>query len=197
MNGKFNPEEHMITLKGKKYLQVMWRLVWFREEHPDWTIITEVTSAASGFCMFKATILDETGRALSTGHGSETSADFGDYIEKAETKAVGRCLAMLGYGTQFSPDLDEGDRIVDSPVAKTAEPKKPTRDELMDALNKGLALIVKKTGGDPEEIQSEIASRVGLLIIHPDNWEYGDVEAALTECRNYYGNLVYESEVKK
>jgi hypothetical protein len=29
---------------------------------------------------------------------------------------VGRALAMLGYGTQFAPELDEGDRIVDSPV---------------------------------------------------------------------------------
>jgi hypothetical protein len=37
---------------------------------------------------------------------------------KAETKAVGRALAMLGYGTQFAPEMDEGERIVDSPVAK-------------------------------------------------------------------------------
>ena len=32
----FNPNEHMMKLKGKDYLQVMWRLVWFREDHPDW-----------------------------------------------------------------------------------------------------------------------------------------------------------------
>lgn len=36
----FNPQEHMMNLKGKDYLQVMWRLVWFREEHPDWCINT-------------------------------------------------------------------------------------------------------------------------------------------------------------
>ena len=50
----------------------------------------------------------------------ETKKDFSDHTEKAETSAVGRALAMLGYGTQFAiSDLDEGDRIVDSPVLDT------------------------------------------------------------------------------
>ena len=43
--------------------------------------------------------------------------------EKAETKAVGRALAMLGYGTQFAPELDEGERIVDSPVERKGASK--------------------------------------------------------------------------
>ena len=34
----FNVNEHLISLKGKDYLQVMWRLVWFREEKPNWSI---------------------------------------------------------------------------------------------------------------------------------------------------------------
>jgi ssDNA-binding Zn-finger/Zn-ribbon topoisomerase 1 len=54
----------------------------------------------------------------------ESKRDFGDFIEKAETKAVGRALAMLGYGTQFAADeLDEGQRIVDSPEERNR--KKP------------------------------------------------------------------------
>lgn len=114
----FNPQEHMLQLKGKDYLQVMWRLVWFREEHPDWGIRTEMVShdAVTGAAVFKAQILDREGVVVSMGYGSETKRDFGDYLEKAETKAVGRALAMLGYGTQFAPELDEGERIVDSPV---------------------------------------------------------------------------------
>src|SRR3546814_7260726 len=43
-----------------------------------------------------------------TGYGSETPKDFGDYIEKAETKAIGRALGALGFGTQFTDDFDEG-----------------------------------------------------------------------------------------
>ena len=112
----FNPNEHMMKLKTKDYLQVMWRLVWFREEHPDWTIDAAALEIDADHAIFKAKICDENGQLKSAGHGSESKRDFGDYIEKAETKAVGRALAMLGYGTQFAPDLDEGDRIVDSPV---------------------------------------------------------------------------------
>lgn len=116
----FNPKEHMMNLKGKEYLQVMWRLVWFREEHPDWDINTELVSVDESSAIFHCRISDSNGKAVSSGYGSESKKDFGDFIEKAETKAVGRALAMLGYGTQFAPELDEGERIVDSPVAKPA-----------------------------------------------------------------------------
>jgi hypothetical protein len=59
------------------------------------------------------------GRA--TGTKSECAADFGDYIEKAETGAIGRALAALGYGTQFAPEFNEEHRIVDSPVEPRQE----------------------------------------------------------------------------
>ena len=116
----FNPNDHMMKLKGRDYLQVMWRLVWFREDKPGWMIRTEIVSADDKHAVFRATIADESGAVRSMGHGSESVKDFGDYLEKAETKAVGRALAMLGYGTQFAPELDEGERIVDSPVQRDA-----------------------------------------------------------------------------
>lgn len=112
----FNPAEHLMDLKGKQYLQVMWRLVWFREEHPLWNIDTKLEQLTDTHAVFSAKISDETGAQKASGYGSECDKDFRDYIEKAETKAIGRALAMLGYGTQFAPELDEGDRIVDSPV---------------------------------------------------------------------------------
>lgn len=131
----FNPQEHMLNLKGKDYLQVMWRLVWFREDHPEWGIETYLTEhdAEIGSAVCKCTIVDPaTGRIVSSGYGSETKKDFGDYLEKAETKAVGRALAMLGYGTQFAPELDEGERIVDSPVARAEKPKKNVTVKRLD-----------------------------------------------------------------
>lgn len=112
----FNANEHLMDLKGKKYLQVMWRLVWFREDKPNWCIDTKLEKVDEKHAIFSAKIYDNEGILKSAGYGSESINDFRDYIEKAETKAVGRALAMLGYGTQFAPELDEGDRIVDSPV---------------------------------------------------------------------------------
>lgn len=121
----FNVNAHLIDLKGKKYLQVVHRLVWFRDEHPDWNIDTklEVYDSDAKQAIFSAKIYDQNGIQKSSATGSETARDFPDFIEKAETKAVGRALAMLGYGTAFAPEFDEGERIVDSPVApKTARP---------------------------------------------------------------------------
>ncbi|HEU5370329.1 MAG TPA: hypothetical protein VFU69_17785, partial [Ktedonobacterales bacterium] len=40
--------------------------------------------------------------------------------EKAATKALGRALAGLSFGTQFAPELDEKQRVVDSPVERPA-----------------------------------------------------------------------------
>ena len=105
----FNPNEHMMKLKGKDYLQVAWRLVWFRDPEngcgPTWGIKTELLEHGDNWAVFRATITNEKGDVISTGHGSESAKDFGDYLEKAETKAVGRALAMLGFGTQFAADI--------------------------------------------------------------------------------------------
>jgi hypothetical protein len=74
---------------------------------------------ASGFAVFRAIAKDGKG-GVGTGTKSEKAASFPDFIEKAETGAIGRALAALGFGTQFAPELDEQHRIVDSPVARTS-----------------------------------------------------------------------------
>lgn len=143
----FNPNDHLIQLKSKEgskdYLPVQWRLVWFREQCPLGTIDTEevtvdldreveeevyawnnekrrsekVIKHAKGYARFRAIATDGKG-GRATGTKSENGASFPDYIEKAETGAIGRALAALGFGTQFAPDLEEAHRIVDSPVER-------------------------------------------------------------------------------
>lgn len=115
----FDPNAHMMRLKGRDYLQVAWRLVWFREVHPDWTISTECVEHDAEHALFRASIHRDDGALAQSAYGSETRKDFADYIEKAETKAVGRALAMLGFGTQFAPDMDEDDTLADAPLDRT------------------------------------------------------------------------------
>lgn len=125
----------LLNLKGKEYLQVQNRMIWFREEHPDWTIETEVKALTDKMAYVKAYIKDEAGKVLATSHKMETIQGFADYLEKAETGSIGRALALCGYGTQFcadeldeiNPNDPENSRIVDSPVVpksvqKTANP---------------------------------------------------------------------------
>jgi hypothetical protein len=132
----FDPNKYMLKLpKMKKvklangqvryehietdYLPVAPRIAWFRKEHPDWSIITKTLKLVDKAVVMKAIIKDDQGRVIATARKKETENGFPDYIEKAETGAVGRALAMCGYGTLQAPEFDEGDRIADSPI----EPK--------------------------------------------------------------------------
>jgi hypothetical protein len=126
--------DDFISLKGKAYLPARRRIQWMRgmpEPHPDWTIDTETEvfergkferpgRVTGGFAVVRANIYDENGRLIATGVKSEYSENFADFLEKAETGAIARGLAVAGYGTESALDLDEGaesERPADAPVA--------------------------------------------------------------------------------
>jgi len=126
----FDPIQYLSNFNGKDYLEVKWRVMWLRHEHPDARMTTEIVqhNEEGGFALFRAEV-EIPGGGKATGWGSETVRDFHDYIEAAETKAVGRALAALGYGTQFCHDFDFSAnarpgtaQVVDAPV-KLSEPR--------------------------------------------------------------------------
>src|SRR5688500_7894915 len=103
------------------YLPVAARIAWFRREHHFWGIVTEVERWADKAVVMKAIIKDSFGNVIATARKKETEAGFPDYIEKAETGAIGRALAMCGYGTLQAPEFDEQDRLADAPVEKAKD----------------------------------------------------------------------------
>jgi hypothetical protein len=115
-------ELQLMNLKGKDYLPVAQRLVWFRERYPEGSIQTEIVQDGKK-ATARATIavpINNNYVVLATGHKIETEDSFPDgHAEKAETGAIGRALAMAGFGTQFEPEFEEGERIVDAPVETT------------------------------------------------------------------------------
>ena len=131
----FDPNKYMLKLpKTKKitldngmvkwektetdYLPVAARIAWVRKDHPYWSIITKVEKWGDKAVVMKAIIKDTTGAIIATARKKETEIGFSDYIEKAETGAIGRALAMCGYGTLQAPEFDEQDRLADAPVEK-------------------------------------------------------------------------------
>ncbi|MBM2826800.1 MAG: hypothetical protein HW403_864 [Dehalococcoidia bacterium] len=126
---QFDASRYLTNLEGREYLEVKWRLLWLRTEHPDAIINTEMVEHDKGLAVFKARVM-LPGGGEATGWGSESVGDFEEYIEAAETKALGRALAALGYGTQFCQDFEyrkEGEPfgeaqdkplIVDAPVTR-------------------------------------------------------------------------------
>ncbi len=165
MSNNFSPREHLIMLKSKQgsseYLPVQWRLVWFRQECPEGTIETEIihldleketeeetytwnsdmrrseklTKTARGLAIVRAIVKDGKG-GVSMGTKMEKAASFGDWLEKAETGAIGRALAALGYGTQFTGDeFDEQHRIVDAPVERKSAAQVESSNEPRPVVN--------------------------------------------------------------
>jgi hypothetical protein len=115
----FNPNDHLMNLKGKQYLPVAARLLWLNLEAQRFTVETEFLSLDDTHAVARAVVT--VGDKKATGTKREDKAHFADFIEKAETGAIGRALAILGFGTQFAPEFDETDvkggepRIVDTP----------------------------------------------------------------------------------
>lgn len=122
----------IMNIKGKPYLQTAYRIVWFREECPKHSIETDFIIHTDSSALVKAIIKDEQGKVLSTGHKYEDKQGFPDFREKAETGAIGRALAMIGFGTQFcSDELDEGTRLADAPLntGKGVHPDQPSLED--------------------------------------------------------------------
>lgn len=181
----FNPNEHLMDLKGKQYLQVMWRLVWFREEKPLWCIDTKLEHLTDNHAVFSAKITDENGIQKASGYGSESIKDFRDFIEKAETKAIGRALAMLGYGTQFAPELDEGERIVDSPVDATRKAPKAKENG-----KSGSYGYPKNSGDFPVRVCEQCAQPIKA--VRHKGKEYSAEEIAAQSSITYHKELCWD-----
>jgi hypothetical protein len=71
----------LLNLRGREYLEVKYRLVWFREDHPDWAIETELLSVTEDSAYARATVKDQSGRVIATSHKFESRAGFPDFIE--------------------------------------------------------------------------------------------------------------------
>jgi hypothetical protein len=122
------PTDKMINIGGnQQYLQVQHRVLWLRGQvgaAPDAQIVTEIVTldVERQYAVVKAIVSIPNG-GTATAHGSALASDLkrgqgAKFLEFAETRAVGRALAMLGYSTAGAQDLDEDgpDAPVDAPL---------------------------------------------------------------------------------
>jgi len=175
MEGKqFDPSRYLTKIGPADYLEVKWRLLWLRTEHPDAEIETELVAHGDDFAVFRARV-SVPGRGAATGHGSESRADFREYLEKAETKAVGRALAALGFGTQFCADFEfasGSNKVVDSPIdfastrgrklaARNAGEAPANNAQATDRQISFIRSIARERGMDEEELNAELEQAYG------------------------------------
>lgn len=116
---EFEPTRFLSKVNGRDYLEVKWRVYWARTMRPDISITTELVHYGPQFAVFRATVAwdSATGIVSCSDWGSESSDDFADFLEKASTKAIGRALALAGFGTQFCDDHESGSSALGTPAA--------------------------------------------------------------------------------
>lgn len=119
-NGRtFDPTPYITEQRGRKHLDLKWRLIWLRTEHPDAEITTEEISSGDDWVKFRARISIPSGGSA-TGYARANKEDTPvAWYEKAEAAAVARALFYLGYGTQFASELEDE---VDAPAAPAEAP---------------------------------------------------------------------------
>ena len=155
------------NIKGKDYVEVNQRLLYFRNEptFAGWSIESDLVDLQPDRCCIKAIIRDADGRIRATGHAHEdrTSSMINktSYVENAETSAIGRALATLGLGGTEFASADE----VANAIYQQKNPPKPQD--------------IKPTSGAGDNLDDEVKQWVidqALEII--GDWDSENFEAA-------------------
>jgi hypothetical protein len=93
-----------INIKGKEYVTVNQRLIFFRSqpEYKGWRITEDVVSLDEKEGLFKVTIINPDGFEMAVAHAQEyrdsSYINKTSFVENGFTSALGRALGYLGIG---------------------------------------------------------------------------------------------------
>lgn len=160
-----------ITIKGKQYVQVKDRVVYFNQMYPNGRIDTKLY--VQGDCVrITATVYPDVENLARYFRGhAESIRGIGEVnktspVENCETSAVGRALAMMGIGVLDSiASSDEMHKAGADKVEKASEAQINYISNI--ATNKGVLpdVLLKRHGMDPETITKDQASVLIKLLI--------------------------------
>ncbi len=110
----FDPVSRLSTLEdGSQYLGARDRLLWFLQEEDEYSVTSQVERLSSVLAIVKVTLTIGSGKKVEALGSAQTSGDY-RAVESAETHALARALALLGYGTESALEMDTK-AVSDSP----------------------------------------------------------------------------------
>jgi hypothetical protein len=154
----------IVNIRGKAYQTVALRVQTFREAHPGWRLITEIVFRDGECVVMKATIGNEDGKVIATGHAEEYRADgqinATSALENAETSAIGRALAALGLGGTEFASANEVERAVsgDKPTAPIVSATKIAWEALQPEQQDRMRSIAREVTGSMPNAEKALAA---------------------------------------
>lgn len=181
----FNPEEYARVISGdgesaRKYLDVVWRKLWFYMKYPNGRITKKIVQITNNFIIVEARVYFDRNDAEENYVSSAMAQRwfkkddvFGERaVETAETGAVGRALADAGFGLQYCCDINDGSDhdIVDAPIDISSKKPENAAVKKADGTKSDTVGKTENTSTDKKDtvtesvnVQTKLTSPVGLL----------------------------------
>ena len=152
-----------INIHGKQYVPVSERLIYFRENFKDYSLITEIiefkeieiNGQVKLMVTMKSTIKDKNGREIANGHAYEilgsTNVNKTSFLENCETSANGRALANLGI--MIEDNISSADEVIN---AIEQQNNKVEKQKLSSDKFKAMKEAIKK--GDIKVVETRMAN---------------------------------------
>lgn len=211
----FNPAEFTRELPNEDgtmslYLDVKYRLLWFRLHRPDGKIDSEIIRVDDKSAVVSCKLYNDKNDpadqyiARACAQRFISSERFGDrYLEIAETAALGRVLAAAGYGTQFCGSSDMlGDVIADAPIELP-----PEDDDLPAGANRVVhtvtqpepAIRVPTPKGREPEIRPVTGKRGDPATLEEllNSMTLEDAKSVVVDVGRYAGTTLGEIAIRK
>lgn len=173
-------QDKAIQIKGKDYVLVKDRIIYFNETYPDGSIKTSlISSPDADVVVIKAEVVpsvsspDRSFTGYSQARWGDGYINASSALENAETSAVGRALAMMGIGVIDS--VASGDEINKAESDIKPWLNEPELSDVLDGLanakdeaklnqiSKELKVRYKLSKSTKETLRSVYESRLGEL----------------------------------
>lgn len=150
-----------IDIKGKQYVLVSDRIIYFNETCPNGCIQTELISTPDApMVVMKATVIPDVTESKMRAFTGYSQATWGEgYINKTsalencETSAVGRALAMMGIGVI--------DSIASVDEINKAQTAKPVDNKLLEAKQRVYSAFKARDVKDTQTMKNAIETALG------------------------------------
>ena len=153
-----------INIKGKEYVEVNERLIYFRKNFPNFSLTSEVLEKTEKSILILATISNDEGKVIATGMAEEekgsTFINKTSYVENCETSAWGRALANFGIGLETS--VASADEVQNAIAQQEEKPKNILLDINEEKMEDVLRYVVDNKTKGLEWIVDNISTKYNV-----------------------------------